>query len=403
MAVNWNDEPYLVMYLGYTEDDYLTKQRAEPYSETGEAGYAQWAADWEALKYKGKSGKRRARYFILPKTEAENLPATLSDWEIEARHIGLKNGVEYNDMVNTMEKYSPGIKKSWTESTRKGVWTTMAQLYDTYRDEVESAGGTPDNIITFTTAIMTSPEAWAKLRAEAAPLVASLRKEARKRKKERRKKRLTTLVAIIAVVATAIFLGPSIIQGASSLVSGGTSALTTLPTTATAGLTSTLTAIGIPSSAAAALTATASNMVAQGFKPDDVATATADVAMNYVPAAGPTQPAPAPSTGLSTPVIIGLAAGGLTLAGLAIWLTTKGPRKNPPDDEFAITQKLVDDINESIKDGRVFWARALFGASLRDNIKGWTQQWVSRLSPDAREVFNEEKTEILTTGRYWKG
>lgn len=330
MSIPWNDEPYLVMYNGYTHDDYLTKQGVTPWSEASEANYAQWKANWEALKYQGKSGKRRARYFILPKTEAEGLPGQLSDWEIEARSFGLKDGAEYLQLHNALRKYYPGIKDV-TVGTRMGWTETMAEAYDTYRDEVVDVGGTPDTIDTFVKAIVTNPESWNTFKAQAGPLVAALKAERRKKKKERRKKRLTTLVAIIAVVAFAIFLGPAIVSGVQSVIGGGTSAITALTTLpATTGLTAALTSLGVPAAMATALTASAVEAVSAGAKKDDVADAVADVALDYIPPAGPSSPRPAsPSAGLSTPVIVGLAAGGLTLVGLVIWATSKPKRKKP--------------------------------------------------------------------------
>lgn len=306
MPVNWDDPPYLVMYLG-KGGDYMDKQLITPYTEAQEAGFAQWAANWLALK-----APRRAAYFTIPKSEAEALPAQLTKWECEARDIGLKNGTEYNEVYYTIAKYwNIG---SVTEGTRKGILITMSELYDTYRDELENVGGTPDSITKFVTAIMTSPEAWSKLQAEASPLVAQIKAERRKTKREKRKRRLTTLVIIIAVVATFIFAGPAIVSaltGSGGAATGAGSA---------AGLISSVT--GLSTTTASLIVAGATAAVAQGHKPDDAAAGAADAAIETATAGGKELP---DTTPVVSPTTIALVAGGgiVILTGLAVIISRK--------------------------------------------------------------------------------
>ena len=306
MPVKWDDEPYLVMYFG-KGGDYMDKQAITPYSDAQEAGYAQWKANWLALK-----GTRRAAYFIIPRTEAEALPAQLTKWEIEARDIGLKNGAEYGEVYNTMKKYWDIDKV--TEGTRKGILITMAEIYDTYRDEVVDVGGTPDGITKFVTAIMTSPEAWAKLQAEAGPLVAQIKAERKKKKKEKRKRRLTTLVIIIAVVATIITFGGAIVSAMSSITGAGAGA------GSAAGLISSVT--GLSTTTAALIAAGATALVKSGVATkDQAASAAADVAIEEATAGGKKLPDTKPVVSPTTVILV--AGGGIALTGLVILLIPK--------------------------------------------------------------------------------
>jgi len=321
-GVNWEDEPVIVVYIGSTADPYYRKSEFDlvPATEENEA----WAAN-EIAKYRARGGHRNGYYFIMPKTEAEALPARLSDPEIEARNMGLKNKAEYDAIKKTMIKYRKGVG-TCTESRRIAYFRFMADLYDTYRDEVVDVGGTPSSPETFVTAITTSEDAWGKFTADAEPLYKQIQADRRKKKKAKRKKRLKNLVAVIAVVAGAVFLGPAIISGAQAAAGGistAVSAVASIPATAASGITSALTAVGVPAGAASAISNSAIKLAAQGADKGKVAKAAADVALPYAQQTGTDQLTPAVSWQLSTPVIIGIAVGGLTVAGLIAWAVTR--------------------------------------------------------------------------------
>lgn len=144
----------------------------------------------------------------------------------------------------------------------------------------------------------------------------TLAKQYAKTAKRKKTQKATAVIAAVAAVVAVVVTGGAALTF-----------VTSLPGTASTAVTSTLTAIGVPATLAPALSTAlvtaGTDAVAQGFKKKDVADATADVAMSYVP---PSQAPNAPvtqSTGMSLPIKIGLVAGGITVTGLVIWLATK--------------------------------------------------------------------------------
>lgn len=208
--------------------------------------------------------------------------------------------------------------REWTGAREKAWQNTLIAVFD-----AEGIKYGVNNMAKFIKAVTPDPT-WNQI-------IEQSRWEIVKAKKAARRRAFYSVAIIVAIIVVIIVTIGTAAPTVTTAVPGAVAPAAAIPTTipgllTSAGLPSTVSALvgvtGLPALLIDAGAKVAAGLVKDGMSKDKAAKTVADAMTNEI-ANQPPKTTPMPVTGLSTPIIIGIAVGGLALAGLIAWAVTR--------------------------------------------------------------------------------